>query len=204
MKILILGATGRTGRLLVNLALQSGHEVIAFVRNPENLQPQAHLTLVRGQLDEVEKMKVAAKDCEVALVALSLSHETRHESLMPIAAASLSQTGIKRVIWLSALGVGSTLENTQFPYRFAAENFLKVPFADYEKGEAILRNSGVNWTTIHPGNLGAASHAPKFVPASPEIKCSGFPASVDRRAIASYMLGIIEQSSTFGQKILLN
>src|SRR5882672_7977400 len=48
MKLLIVGATGRTGRLLVEQAITRGHAVTAFVRSPQSLTPLAGLTIAAG------------------------------------------------------------------------------------------------------------------------------------------------------------
>jgi uncharacterized protein YbjT (DUF2867 family) len=37
MEIVVLGATGRTGRLVVEQALMRGDEVVAYVRNPHGI-----------------------------------------------------------------------------------------------------------------------------------------------------------------------
>jgi uncharacterized protein YbjT (DUF2867 family) len=51
MRLLILGATGRTGQELVGQALKREHRVTAFVRTPEKLgAPRAGLRVVQGDV----------------------------------------------------------------------------------------------------------------------------------------------------------
>ena len=50
MKILVSGATGNVGRLVVEQALARGHEVVALARNPQNLQLE-HPNLTTGAVD---------------------------------------------------------------------------------------------------------------------------------------------------------
>jgi hypothetical protein len=50
MKIGLLGATGNIGQLLLDQALASGHEVVAYVRDTAAVQPRDHLTLIEGNL----------------------------------------------------------------------------------------------------------------------------------------------------------
>ena len=50
MKILVSGATGNVGRLVVEQALARGHEVVALARNPQNLQRE-HPNLTTGAVD---------------------------------------------------------------------------------------------------------------------------------------------------------
>ena len=56
MKILVLGATGRTGYLFTRKALEEGHTVTAYVRNPDKaltlLGAHQNLTIIPGALDD--------------------------------------------------------------------------------------------------------------------------------------------------------
>src|SRR5689334_10714563 len=60
MKLAIFGAAGRTGILLVQQALEEGHEVVALVRTPSKLSiGNQRLTVVQGdvtQLADVERV----------------------------------------------------------------------------------------------------------------------------------------------------
>ncbi|MCT8398113.1 NAD-dependent epimerase/dehydratase family protein [Weissella cibaria] len=57
MKILVFGATGKTGREITRQALSNGDEVIAYVRHPENLSEQTGLTIVGGQLNDLDRIE---------------------------------------------------------------------------------------------------------------------------------------------------
>lgn len=60
MKILVLGATGGTGRQLVAKALEKGHEVTAFARNPEGIAlKHERLRAVRGDVTQPESIAAA-------------------------------------------------------------------------------------------------------------------------------------------------
>jgi putative NADH-flavin reductase len=60
MKLLVLGATGATGKLFVSQALDAGHEVTAYVRDPAKAtQQQRNLTVVSGQVDNAETLASA-------------------------------------------------------------------------------------------------------------------------------------------------
>lgn len=45
MKLLVIGETGRTGRLIVEQALARGHEVVALVRDPSALPSRPGLVV---------------------------------------------------------------------------------------------------------------------------------------------------------------
>ena len=50
MKIIVFGATGGTGKLIVTQALAKGHSVTAFVRNPDGLPQDPHLRVIQGDV----------------------------------------------------------------------------------------------------------------------------------------------------------
>ncbi|MEX0601722.1 MAG: NAD(P)H-binding protein [Bacteroidota bacterium] len=71
MKILIIGASGGTGRELVRQALEQGHEVTAFVRNPSRM-PLRHerLSIATGNILEPESVRKAVREKDAVLSAL--------------------------------------------------------------------------------------------------------------------------------------
>ena len=48
MKVLIIGATGSTGRILLEKALEQGHQVTALARNPSAIAPREYCPRVLG------------------------------------------------------------------------------------------------------------------------------------------------------------
>ncbi|MEI9911535.1 MAG: NAD(P)H-binding protein [Bacteroidota bacterium] len=74
MRILILGATGRTGKLVAEQALQRGHTVHALVRDKNKVKlNHADLTLFEGQPADRAALANAMKGCEAILSALNIS-----------------------------------------------------------------------------------------------------------------------------------
>ena len=52
LRITVFGATGRMGHLLVGQALDAGHTVTAYARNPERLRiGHPNLSVLAGELD---------------------------------------------------------------------------------------------------------------------------------------------------------
>jgi nucleoside-diphosphate-sugar epimerase len=80
MKLFVLGATGKTGREIVDLALARGHEVTAFVRSPQKLRPVASLAIVRGDPLEREAIAAALPGHDAVLSAIGAP---RREALRP-------------------------------------------------------------------------------------------------------------------------
>jgi len=73
MKLLIFGATGATGRQLVEQALQQGHEVTAFVRNPAKMTTQHEkLKVVKGNIMDCHSVGAAVAGQDAIFSALGV------------------------------------------------------------------------------------------------------------------------------------
>ena len=71
MKVLIFGATGGTGRALVEQALEQGHAVTAFARNPAKVQStHPKLTVAQGNMLDSASVEAAVKGQDAVLSAL--------------------------------------------------------------------------------------------------------------------------------------
>jgi len=72
MKLTVIGATGRTGRHVVDEALRRGHKVTAFTRRPEALTERSRLDGVvvgDGRDPEAVRKAVSGADAVIAIVA---------------------------------------------------------------------------------------------------------------------------------------
>jgi putative NADH-flavin reductase len=71
MKLIIFGATGNTGKLLVEQALTAGNQVVAYIRNPAKLNMKSErLTIIQGELADEEKIESALKGADAVLSVL--------------------------------------------------------------------------------------------------------------------------------------
>lgn len=209
MKLFLIGATGRTGSEIVKQALTRNDELVAYVQNPSKLNiNDPELTVIKGQLDDVAKMASEMKGCNAVLVTLgnpiSNSSGKLFSFAIPDIIKAMDQAKIKRLISLSALGVGTTLANTSYPYRMGAKGFLKGNFSDHEAGESQLKNSDLNWTTVHPGPLfnGKKTENPLVRDADSGYKMPGAPRTY-RSDVAQVMLRIIKDRKTFGKQLIM-
>src|SRR6266550_621321 len=71
MKLLIFGGTGRTGRALVEQALEQGHVVTVFARDPAKLgMAHENLRVMKGAIAEYDSVETAIKGQDAVLSAL--------------------------------------------------------------------------------------------------------------------------------------
>jgi putative NADH-flavin reductase len=77
MNVLIFGATGGTGRALVEQALEQGHVVTAFARNPAKVRTtHKNLRVVKGDILSYESVEAAIDGQEAVLSALGIKVRT--------------------------------------------------------------------------------------------------------------------------------
>ena len=70
MKLFVIGATGRTGRNIVQQALERGHHVSAFVRSPESISlTNDRLTVLKGSVMDDNQLFEAMQNHDAVLSA---------------------------------------------------------------------------------------------------------------------------------------
>jgi putative NADH-flavin reductase len=194
MRILIFGATGRTGRELVSQALQRNHDVSAFVRNPGKMTVvHARLRVVQGDVQRPESIRAAIPGHDAVLSALSV-RSLSPTSLLSDAAreivGAMQEHGVRRIIWESSLSVGETRGQLGPLY-----NWLLIPlllrhaFADKERQEAIIRATSLEWTIVQPAALTNGPRTGTYRVGA----CAGrfFP-TVSRADVAHFMIEELE------------
>jgi putative NADH-flavin reductase len=168
MKILILGATGATGKNLIEQAVKAGHDVTAYVRNPAkllNLQNKIHI--IPGELHDAIKLTEAVKGQDAVLS--SLGYKNLFDKSLFVSKAiqtvinAMNLYGVKKIVYESASGVGGKESVSNPVLRFFLNLFHAAnPFKDHFQVETILKNSAVNWTIIRPGMLTNGSLKGKY------------------------------------------
>ena len=158
-RILVLGASGPTGREVVQQALQAGNEVTAFVRNPAKLaMTHARLSVAAGDVTtDGPALADAMRGKDAVISALgtgqSFAPHALMEHAMPRILAAMEETGVKRLVLMSAFGVGRTFaEVPVLPRVFIRTLFARI-YSDKEAGEKVLGTSGLDWTIVYPTGL---------------------------------------------------
>jgi uncharacterized protein YbjT (DUF2867 family) len=107
MKPLILGATGPTGRHVVDLALRSGDSATALVRNPATMGDLAEkVTPVTGDATSHRDIAAAAVGHDAIVSALGRGNSVRADGLFTRSSAAVigaaKEVGVSRLVWLSS------------------------------------------------------------------------------------------------------
>ncbi|MEU3615280.1 NAD(P)-binding oxidoreductase [Streptomyces sp. NPDC006872] len=165
MKIVVLGATGNIGSHVVKEALSQGHEVVAYVRNPDAVQRQAGVTVVQGSLDDQAALAKAFVGSDAVISAIGVALRAKKpvdlmQRTLPVVTDAARDAGVERFVLVSAFGVGDTAAKASFLARLVYKTVVAAIFKDKELSEQSLPASGLNWTIVHPVNLKEAPAAP--------------------------------------------
>lgn len=156
MKVLIIGATGTTGKELVKQALELDYEVSAFVRNPDKMQlKHKNLTVIQGDVMNPSSIDKAVQGNEAVLSSLGAGAKgtIRSEGTQNIIRA-MEKADIRRFISQSTLGVDDSKENLNFYWKYIMFGLLiRRAFLDHIKQESYIKQSRLDWTIVRPGAL---------------------------------------------------
>ncbi len=118
MKLLIFGSTGGTGRELLKQALEQGHSVTAYARNPAKIDGIKHASLqvIRGDVLDptVVQSAVAGQEAVLSTIGAGAERTTLREDGTRNIVAAMEKTGVRRLVCQSSLGVGDSRANLTF------------------------------------------------------------------------------------------
>lgn len=166
MKILVFGATGTTGRLLIQRALDDNHSVTAFVRDPARLNiTHPQLQCVVGDVMNQESVSAAMPGHDAVLCALgvlpgSKADAGRSQRSVPVCSVgtkhiltAMEQSGVKRIVVQSASSVGESRKTGRFGAGHIVHFVMRDIMDDKERQEALIKASQTQWTIVRPVKL---------------------------------------------------
>ncbi|MDP4103485.1 MAG: NAD(P)H-binding protein [Bacillota bacterium] len=206
MKILVFGATGPTGKLIISQGLELGYKMSAFVRNPERL-PIRHtnLNIITGNVFDREKVQSAVEGHDVILSALgngkSLKGNVFSVGTKNIVDA-MKNSPNRRAIFMSAYGVGESINNVPILLKIIYNSILKNTFDDKALGEKYLKQSNLDWTLIHPVILTNKAKTGSYRKGE-LISISGVP-MISRADVAELMLKLANDRTSIRRTIVIS
>ena len=216
MKLVVIGATGATGRRVVTQALERGDEVTAYVRSlykTEDLVGTEGLRVIPGVAEDAERMTTAMEGADAVVVALGPAQTPATflrcdlmQHALPAIRTAMVRAGVRRLVVLSAWGVGETARAASLPLRIGFATLMRAVYTDHEAAEAPLRAADdVDLTTVHPVMLtDDAEEAPVEVVPFGELEPITRPETVSRDAVAAALLDAAHDPATIGQQLVVH
>ena len=191
MKLVVFGASGGTGREIVGQALEQGHEVTAFVRDPKKLAIKNNLHVIEGDvLHDHSAIARAITGRDAIICALGRASSLKSAGLIAGSMAAIvpeaKKQDVRRLILISAFGVGDSSRNAPLIMQLVYLLLLRDIYRDKKAGEDIVKASGINWTIIHPVIL---TNGPKTKTyrSGERLSIKGFP-KISRADVAHFAL----------------
>ncbi len=194
MKILVIGAAGKTGEAIVKQALAAGHTVTAFVHSAAEFTGDG-ARVIEGDVLDSAAVNAAVAGQDAVLDALGGHTPWKETSLETNAArnviAAMRLHDVKRLLVISAIGVGGTEELVPSWYEhLIMPTLLRGAMQDKERMEPVVEASGLEWTLVRPGHLVDGKATGKVLTFE---RGSGKTAhKITRADVAAFMLQLLE------------
>ncbi|MFJ9633916.1 NAD(P)-dependent oxidoreductase [Streptomyces sp. NPDC101175] len=152
MRITLFGATGRMGQLLVQLALDAGHEVTAYARTPGKLRiTHPHLSVVTGQLDDDEAILEAVRTAEAVIEGVGSESAATRRII-----TAMDTAGVKRFVVVSTCSVPDPDDLPDAKFK-ALIQFVKTAapraYTEVRAAAEAVRASDLDWTLVRVAKL---------------------------------------------------
>lgn len=215
MKVLLLGATGRTGKWVLEAAIAKGYEVHCLARNSQRIQPRKGLTIMEGHPENQAHLEEAVDGCHFIVSTLNVSRKSDFpwtplrtpstylsdvmKQLIPIA----EQRDVKRIAICSAWGVSETKKEIPGWFRWIIDNSnVGAAYRDHERQEQIVQSSKLDWTIVRPVGLTNSSR--------PETIRETFrnqpkpTLTISRKSVAQYLINSLEREDLIKKAVVIS
>ena len=208
--LLVLGATGATGRWFVQMALERGHRVTALIRSKNSLEERDGLEIVQGDVLDTDALDRVMEGKDAVLSCLGIRRENQADPWSPLVSPAdltkrsaqntvnaMKNHGVRRVIGISAAGVGDSKDKSDGDIMSVVQKSnIAIAFRDLENMEEVYANSGLDSLVVRPVTLvdGEPTDRAKiveFYKATSEISKSD---------VAGWMLDAIERIEPFANR----
>jgi putative NADH-flavin reductase len=158
VKVLIIGATGATGQIVMREALAQGHEVTALARDPSAMAAEdPRLRVLQGNALDASSVEAAVAGQDAVLSALG-TRSTRPTTLFSESThnviSAMNKHGVRRLICITGIGAGDSKGHVGFLYdRIMLPFVVKNVYEDKTRQEEAIKQSDLDWVIVRPARL---------------------------------------------------
>lgn len=157
MKVLVVGAAGKTGRSVVEQAAKAGHEVTALIHSTSGDYSVPGVTVRVGDARDAETIEAAVAGQDVVIDTVGgktpYRRTTLETSVASTIVAAMQRHGVRRLVVTSSVGVGDSTANTPPFTKIVVATFLRGSTRDKAGMESAVRGSGLDWVITRPAVL---------------------------------------------------
>jgi uncharacterized protein YbjT (DUF2867 family) len=205
-RILVVGATGGTGREIVVQALERGYEVTALARDPAKLGVEhPRLAVVRGDVLEPATLGPAVHGQDAVVCALGHKRWLGPSRILSVGTANLlramSAAGVPRLVCETSLGLGDSAGRMGLYYTlFVLPVILPFYYWDKTRQERAVSAAGAEWVIVRPGAL-TDRPARGRVRAGRDVGSFLVTVSVPRADVAAFLLDQLRSDEHLGTAV---
>lgn len=216
MKVLVVGATGGSGRAAVDELLARDHEVTAFSRHATTLGAvPGRLRTIDGDATDPTAVERAVRGQDAVIVTLGISeHPVRVRARGPAGTpmdirsrgtrnviTAMRRHGVRKLVAQTTYGVGATRDLLALRQWLIFRVLLWPQIADTERQEREVRQSGLDWVIAQPVNL-TDDPDDGFPFVSPAGELGGM--TVSRGRVGRFLVRAVEGSEYVGRSVALS
>jgi len=207
VRLLVLGGTGGTGQHVVTQALDAGHHVTVLARDRAKVGRQhERFRIVDGEVKNIAALADAMRGQDAVISAIGRGKSFKSEHLIaesvPGIIEAMRGTGVKRLVFTSALGVGDTYRISPLLPKIFFSTLLRGIYADKLIGDQMIRNSGLDWTIVQPVVL-TDGPLTRTYRVGEHLKLAGVN-KLSRADTAHFIVDHINDRSTFAKTLILS
>ena len=200
MKVVVFGASGKVGRLLVSELLKNDYQVTAFVHSHNPFQKHPNLVIKRGDIYSASQVDEAIKDQDLVMSSLG-SWGTKKQDVVSAGMNNIinamKKQRVKRVVGLTGIALWRD-DNPSFLDKFNRSLLMFLAPKILKDGEALiemLSTSGLDWTVIRSPVMTSSKSRDYRL----RNKLAGLFATIPRLAVAQAMFDQIKDDSFIEQ-----
>ncbi|GGJ08016.1 NAD(P)-dependent oxidoreductase [Paenibacillus hunanensis] len=201
MKMIIFGATGKTGRELLLQGLEQGHEVTAFVRNPDKLNMEhPSLHIVQGEATSYDDVKaaLAEKHYDAVFSALGAKSPFQRDLRLVEAVRHITRAAAKqqagKLVHISFVGTREDAGKLGLLYRWVTPLLMRNLLADHRDKEQIVSSGAANWVIVQPPILTSGERTRSYYYETTIRQLPSSKLKMSRANLAQFMLKQAQQS----------
>ncbi|MGE7603064.1 NAD(P)-dependent oxidoreductase [Peribacillus sp. NPDC097675] len=203
MNIIVFGASGKTGKLVVEQALNLQHKVTAFVRNPTKLQiNHPNLQIIQGDALDEEAVQTAVSGQEVVISCLGsssgLGKTTVLHEMTQIIVNAMKAKHVSRIIYMASAGIDKEIPGLIGKLTM---KMLGNVLEDHHNAVEVIKKNDLIWTVARP--MGLSDNPPT---GSYREELQGIPKgsrSISRADVADFIIRALTDEKYLNQSVAL-
>ncbi|KAJ5740537.1 hypothetical protein N7493_000409 [Penicillium malachiteum] len=213
MHILVIGGSGRTGKLVLDELQLQGHEITTLARDPAALEGY-NVNIVQGTPTKLEDVRAAFRPNipDTVIVTLNAPRASDSPFAAPISpprlmadcnaniVSAMKEFGVQKIVILQAFGVGTSWDNMPCMLQLLmSKSNMRYQYDDHNHTDREIQESGVNFVFVRPARLVESTDKTVAREWPNEGKGMSLMASCSRKSVAHFLVSAATQKTWDGQ-----